>query len=156
MKWKESEKNKYPNIILSDCVVDDIRINDGDIIMEFMKSGIIIKESSNSKYYRTHEAQIVLEKSDIENVSIKCVYKKKRIIGTTVDIVKDMERDTFFENISKGKWRFEIVEEFYSCVGGMYIGEVHKKNQSFWCCVKFYFKNIIYFWNEIDYRYDIN
>lgn len=156
MEWKMSAKNEYPNIILSDCIVDGIQIDNQNIIMKFSESGIVIKESSNSKYYRTRAAQIILENCDMDEVLIKFVYKKKGIIKTKADILKDMKLDTFFQNISTAKWHFEIVEEFYSDLGGIYIGKVRKQKVSFWCYIKIYFENIIYFWDEVDYRYDIN
>lgn len=154
MKWKMNLENVYPNIILSDCIIDDIYIDGENVIMNFFDSGFIIKDYNSSKYYRTYSSQIILEKCDISNSSIKFVCKKRKKLK--VNIVKEMEFNTFFKNISTSKWRFEVVEEFYSDVGGMYIGKVRSQKESFWCYIKIYFKNIIYFWNEVDYQHSID
>lgn len=154
MEWKMNVKNVYPNIVLSDCIVDGIHIDGENVIINFFNSGFIIKENNSSKYYRTYNSQIIFEKCDIRNCSIKFVYKNKKI--SKENIVKDMELNTFFKNISTEKWHFEVVEEFYSVVGGMYIGKVRNQKKSFWCYIKIYFENIIYLWNEVDYRYSVD
>ncbi len=156
MRWKEMAVNDYPNIILSDSIVNNIQFDNGNIILNFIESGIIIKSSNDSKYYRTKAAQIILEKCDINNISIKYIHKKRWKMNMETDIVKEINWDIFMKNIQKKKWQYEIVEEFYSDIGGIFIGKVWKQKKSFWCILKIYFCNITYFWNEVDFSNCVN
>lgn len=48
MQWKKTAVNKYPDILLSDCIVDDIQLVNRDLFIGFTKSGLVIKEDSDS------------------------------------------------------------------------------------------------------------
>lgn len=63
-----------------------------------------------------------------------------------------VEAKDFLVNINTGKWRLEIVEEFYSSGGGLYIVRIRGNENSFWCYLKLQFRNLVYLWNDI--RYD--
>lgn len=152
MVWKEKGVNKYPDIILSDCLITGIQVNGSDVIAKFSEYGFAKRDGIQNKYYRTDAAEIVIKQCDIANVSIKEVRTQHLSEELYFDSMYDVEPEIFLENINTGKWRFEIVEEFYSAGGGLYIGQIGKEEDSFWCHVKLQFKNLVYFWNEV--RYD--
>lgn len=151
LNWKEQRKNAYPNIILSDCIIDEIQVSNQDIVIKFLRHGFVIKDDASSKYYRTKSAQIVIKECDIDNILIQYVYNKKKLGGKVIQVIKDMKLHTFFNNISEQKWRYEIVEEYYSEVGCLFIGKIRVAKNSMWCYIKIFYKDIIYFWNEVDY-----
>lgn len=88
---------------------------------------------------------------DIDNVSIQMICNKKRLGGKVVRVMQDVELDKFLENISIGKWKFEFVEEYYSQLGGLFVGMIKESKQSMWCYIKMQFASMTYFWDEIDY-----
>lgn len=98
----------------------------------------------------------MLENSDVDNITINFVRRRNNFLARETAIVQNVELFTFIKNISSFRWRFEIVEEFYSDLGGIFIGRVRKKKESVWCYIKIYFQNIIYFWNEVDYSNRFN
>lgn len=124
MKWKEQRENAYPNIILSDCPVDEIQMNEKDIIIKFLKHGFVIRDDGDSRYYRTRSAQIIVKECDIDNISIQLVYRKRGVSRQEIHIVKDIDLQIFLNNILTKRWSYEIVEEYYSALGGMFIGRI--------------------------------
>ncbi|MCM1220981.1 MAG: hypothetical protein NC548_41495 [Lachnospiraceae bacterium] len=155
MDWKKQRENAYPSIILSDCFVDEIRVNDKDIEVDFLRFGFIIKETEDSEYYHTKPAQIVMKDCDIDDISIQFVYRKKTVTGNISHIIKDIEPCVFLKDLSRKKWSYEIVEEYYSALGGLFIGKIHEAKNSMWCYIKIQFKNIIYYWNEVNYDFPV-
>ncbi|MBD5517226.1 MAG: hypothetical protein HDR07_01580 [Lachnospiraceae bacterium] len=119
MNWKEQRENAYPNIILSDCLVDEIQVNDKDIILKFLKHGFVIKDVEDSHYYRTKSAQIIVKECDIDNISIQLVNRKRGVDKEGIRIITDIELHTFLNNILKKRWSYEIIEEYYSALGGL-------------------------------------
>lgn len=152
MKWKEREENKYPEIILSDCQIVNVEMKGGDIVVDFSKYGFVKKDCDSNKYYRTNAAQIVIEQCDMDNLAIKEIRTQQLSEEMFFDSIYDVEPKDFCENINTGKWKFEVVEEFYSTKRALYIGQIRGNEKNFWCCVKLQFKNLVYLWNDI--RYD--
>lgn len=148
MNWKNQRENAYPSIILSDCFVDEIQINNNEVILKFLTCGFIIKE--NSKYYHTKSAQIIFEQCDIENISIQVVHNKKGLFGNK-HVLQDVDTTAFIENILNGKWKYEIVEEYYSALGGLFVGQITEAKEKMRSCVKIQFKSMVYLWDEVDY-----
>lgn len=154
--WKESGTNKYPDIILHDCLVTNIEKSGDDIAVDFGKF------DSSGKYgfwiiasempYRTGLSRIVIKECDMDYMSIKEIRTQQLSQELFFQTVCDIEPKIFMKNINKRKWTFEVVEEFYSAGRALYIGRIHnkkKKHKSFWCCVKLQFKELLYLWNEI-------
>lgn len=155
MMWKESGVNKYPEIVLSDCSITNIEKKGDDIVVDFGENGFAIKDIQKSAYYRTTPSQVVIKGCDIDNIEIKEIRTQQLSEELFFESAYDVESEYFIKKINKGKWKFEVVYEFYSCVGALYIGHVNskkKKQKSFWCCVMLQFKELLYLWNEI--RYD--
>lgn len=147
MNWKNQRENAYPSIILSDCFVDEIQITNKELILKFLTCGFIIQE--NSRYYHTKSAQIIFEQCDIENISIQVVYNKKGLFRHK-RIIRDMDTAVFVENIVSEKWKFEIVEEYYSALGGLLVGQIRTAKATMWCCFRMQFENMRYLWDEVD------
>ena len=152
--WKNQRKNAYPNIILSDSVIDDLQINNGNIILNLRRLGFAL--NCDGKFYCAKSSQVVIEDCDIYNISVQFIYRKKKISGKTINVIKDIAVKEFINNISNQKWKYEIVEEYYSETGGLFIGRIREKKHSMWCYVKAQFENMVYYWNEIDYNYTVN
>lgn len=157
--WKESGTNKYPEVTLHDCMITNIEKSGDDIAVDFDKFdsygkyGFWLKDIETGRYYRTGFSQIVIKECDIDDITIKEIRTQRLSEKLYFDTVYDIEFNHFMKKINKGAWTFEIVYEFYSGIGALYIGQIHnKKHESFWCCIKLNFKELCYFWNEI--RYD--
>lgn len=69
-----------------------------------------------------------------------------------IHIVKDIDLQVFLNHILTKKWSYEIVEEYYSALGGLYIGQIKELKKAMWCYIKMQFKNIVYLWDEVDYE----
>ena len=152
--WKESGINKYPEIILSDCIITNIERKGDDIVVDFGDDGFVIKDTEKDKYYRTTPSQVVIKECDIDNIDIKEIRTQQLSEELFFKTAYDVEPELFIKNINKGKWKFEVVDEFYSCVGALYVVHVQpkkKKQKSFDYCVILQFKELLYLWNEIQY-----
>lgn len=44
----------------------------------------------------------------------------------------------------------EIVEEYYSALGGLLVGQTRAAKATMWCCFKMQFENMRYLWDEED------
>lgn len=148
MNWKYQRDNAYPSIIFSDCFVDEIQIKNKEVILKFLTCGFIIKE--NSKYYHTKSAQVIFKQCDIENISIQVVHNKKGLFGNK-RVIQNVDTVVFIENIVNGKWKYEIVEEYYSALGGLFVGRIRMEKAAMWCCVEMQFESMRYLWDEVDY-----
>lgn len=148
MNWKNQRENAYPSIILSDCIVDEIQINNKKVILKFLTCGFVIKV--NSQYYHTKSAQVIFEQCDIDNISIQVVHNKKGLFGNK-RVLQDVDTAAFIENILNGKWKYEIVEEYYSALGGLFVGQITEAKEKMRSCVKIQFKSMVYLWDEVDY-----
>ena len=152
MNWREQRENAYPNILLSDCSVDEIQVTEKDIIIKFLKHGFVIRDDGDSRYYRTKSAQIIVKECDINNISIQLVYRKRGVSRKEIHIVKDIDLPIFLNNILTKRWSYEIVEEYYSALGGLFIGQIKESKKAMWCYIKMQFKDIVYLWDEVNYE----
>lgn len=148
MNWKNQRENAYPSIILSDCFVDEIQITNKELILKFLTCGFIIQE--NSRYYHTKSAQVIFEQCDIENISIQVVHNKKGLFGNK-RVIQNVDTVVFIENIVNGKWKYEIVEEYYLALGGLLVGRIRTAISAMCCCVEMQFESMRYLWDEVDY-----
>ena len=129
MLWKKTEVNKYPDIILSDCKVTNIQVERDDITVGFLGDGFFKKDNKSNNFYRTNGAQIVIKGCDIDNISIKEVRTQRLSKDIYFETMYDLEVKDFFENINTGKWRLEIVEEFYAIGSGLYVGRIREDDE---------------------------
>ena len=159
--WKESGINSYSEVSLHDCMITNIEKSGDDIAVDFGKYdsygtyGFWIKDIAAGTCYRTGVSRIVIKECDMDYISIKEIRTQQLSEELFFDSVCDIEPEYFMKRINKRKWTFEVVEEFYSTGRALYIGRIHykkRKKESFWCCVKLQFKELLYLWNEI--RYD--
>lgn len=153
MQWKENKENQYPNIALSDCVVKGIRIKEDKIKVIFSEYGFFIKESKDNAYYRTFPAEILIKGCTLDYTTIKLLRMEQLADGRYIEIAEDVEAMDFIEYVNTEKWSLELVQEFYSCTGGLYVGRIGEGEKFFWCYIKLYFEKIVYFWNEINYDF---
>lgn len=112
--------NRYPDIILSDCVITSIQTKEQEVIVNFSEYGFFKKDIQQNKYYRTDAAQIVIEECDIANIAIREVRTHQLSEELYFDSMYDVAPENFQKNVNMEKWSFEIVEEFYS-TGEAYI-----------------------------------
>ena len=147
--------NLYPAIILSDCPIAEIQRKDNNLVLTFSNYGFIKKETDN-KYYRTEGAQIIVEGYDSEEL----IAKEKRTHQLSEELYFDSMFDVAFEilleNVNSGKWKLEIVEEFYAVGEAIYICQVREEEGAFWLYIKIRYKNLIYSWNKVRYDWPVN
>lgn len=154
INWENRWENAYPNIILSDSVIDDLKIDKRNIVLDLKGTGFAI--NCNGKFYRSKSAQVIFESCDSENVIIKRIHRNRKINGAIINLIDEIEINVFLTNISNRKWKFEVVEEYYSAMGGLFIGKIREEKCSEWCLVKMQFKSMVYYWDKIDYSYTVN
>ena len=155
MAWKEKGYNLYPDIILSDCVISEIQAKDNELVFTFSNYGFIKKEMDNN-YYRTDGAEIIVEDYSREELFIK----EKRIHQLSeelyFDSMFDVTLESLLRNVNLGKWKLEIVEEFYATGEGIYICQVREEESRFWVYIKMRYRNLIYLWNEVKHDWPVN
>lgn len=153
MIWKGKQDKVYPDIILSDCLIVGITVKGEKILIDFSELGFAVKDEKSGSYYHTNGAQIVMEECELDDLSITEIRTQQLSDELYFDSVYNLENKDFLNNINSGKWEFEIVEEYYSVNGGLYLGKVWEKEESFWCCVKIRFKELKYLWNDLNYEF---
>ena len=72
--------DKHKNILLSDCVIKEIKYEKNDICLTFNEYGVWIRQ--DEKYERKENVQICYCDCDIDNMNIHIVEKKKKIFKT--------------------------------------------------------------------------
>jgi hypothetical protein len=152
MKWKESGLNQYSDIVLSDCHITNIEVINGEVVLSFSEWGFFKKDTKSGEYYRTEGAQIAIQGCDFDSISIQEIRAQRISEEVHFKSMYDVDEKKFLNNINTGRWRLEIVEEFNSIGRGFYTARIHQEEESFWCYIKLYFKDLVYSWGDI--RYD--
>lgn len=149
MKWRNSELNKYPDIILHDCFVDEIQPINDNLVLTFSKYGFfkIIKEKNN--YFRTKGGEIVVQGCLVEECSTSIVKTYQQTEQGFADLVFDIEVSDFIQKVNTKEWKLEIVEEFYASNACLFKGMIHSKQENMWCYIKLFYKSLEYQWNEV-------
>ena len=154
MTGKKQGYNMYPDIILSDCSILKIQLTEDELAFRFSKYGFCVKDTDHN-YYRADGAAIVLEGFDREDF----VAQEKRTHPLSGDLffdsMLDITLDQFLENVNAGKWKVEIVEEFYATGRGLYICQVTGKER-FWLYLKMRYEKIRYMWNQVRREWPVN
>lgn len=155
MTWREKGYNLYPDIILSDCTISEIQRKHNKLIFTFSNYGFMKKELDNN-YYRTEGAEIIIEDYNSEELFIK----EKRIHQLSeemyFDSMVDVTLENLIKNVNSGKWKLEIVEEFYATREGIYICQVREENGRFWLYIKMGYSNLLYLWNNVRHDWPVN
>lgn len=149
--WKNMASNKYPDIILHDCFIIGINMDNDNIVLNFSEYGFFVFDKEKGNSFRTNGAQIVIEGCVVEDISIEEERMQKLGEDVFYKTLYEIKTSDFFENINSKKWSFEIVEEFYASGAGFFTGRIGTKDDRFWCHIKIYFKNLVYHWNDICY-----
>lgn len=122
--------NNYPIVSISDCVLEHIEVEKDRILLRFDNNGIWIKYSENNEMSRVNKAIISLCGYDIGTVDI-FELKKIKVLGKFYKIKKNIDFNVFVDKVNSSEWRLEFVHEYYSAVGGLFIGRLLKdKNLS--------------------------
>lgn len=148
--WNHVKTNAFPEIILSDCCVKKICLGDDTISFDLSDEGFLIER--NQIYYHTGAAQVTFDGFNVEESIVKIIMNYKMLRRKNIEIIHEIELENLMININSGKWKFTIVEEFYSPLGGFLIGRLYYKQKKMWCYLNLRFHNIRYFWNEINYN----
>lgn len=149
---KERRVNAYPEVILSDCRIAHIQVENSDIQVCFADGGFVVHDANSKKSFRTNEGVMLIEGCEIDDISIKEVRTQRLTEGEYFETMYEIDSREFLKKVNAKEWRFEFTEEFYSIGCGLYIGRVSSEDGRFWCHIKLYFKNLIYMWDKI--RYD--
>ena len=147
--WKETRKNQYPNVLLSDCSVIKIQVERKKIIANFSVYGFATKNAKDGKSYRTDGGQLVFDGCDIDALEVKEIRTQRLSEELYFETMQDIDLNHFLDRINNGIWVLEIVEEFYAVGKGYYVGQIRSDKDSFWCNIKIPFKDITYCWNSI-------
>lgn len=140
--------NLYPNVILSDSVIQQIVVNNCDLEISFSEYGFVKKEPDDN-YYRVEDSKLIVRGCSFDDISIKELRTLKVSDEFFFESAYDLDKKVFLEQINSGSWNFEVVEEFYATGKGLFIGQIHSDSEVFWCCVKVRYKDLMYQWGNI-------
>ena len=145
----------YPDIILHDCIIKGIRIENQNIIFEFDEFGFWIsknhKDNPFDEILRTGLSELKLINVDFDFFSVYTDSKLPLVKGTLTRIKKNITLDEFIFKLNKGEWKFEFVDEYYAYKSAMFCGYIkqNKKNYSTYAQIEARYDSSEYFWNEI-------
>ena len=149
MFWNEKKFNQFDDISLSDCHITKIQKIENDVVIKFSEDGFFARDNKSNKFYRTDGAQIIIERCDIDNISIKEIRGHKLSDDIYFETMYDIQIAKFIKNINEGIWNLEIVEEYPLKGKGYYITWISEDDNYFWCHIKLQYENLIYMWNKI-------
>ena len=138
-QMNKSIVDKHKNILLSDCVIKEIKYEKNDICLTFNEYGVWIRQ--DEKYKRKENVQIRYCDCDIDNMNIHITEKKKNIF-TTVFLERTIDFKTFSNKINNGLWKCEIIQEYYCEIGSFFKAIVREENRRKRCTIEFEYKAI--------------
>ena len=123
----------YPAISISDSVIEDIQITDKTIAFGFDKWGYWVRNHESENYHRVSNAQLLLFECDLDSIDVFLVEMtgvlfKRKYVERVIDF------NTFMDNINNKKWKFEVIQEYKSDVGGMFFGCVREMGRRYCRC----------------------
>lgn len=54
--WRNTESNKYPDIILHDCFITGIKMDNDNIVLNFSEYGFFVFDKEKRNSFRTNGA----------------------------------------------------------------------------------------------------
>ena len=151
--WKFSSENDYPNIILHDCKIIKVDIENNDLVFQFDNRGFWANSSnphnSFGKILRTDESEVRFINCDVEGLYL---FKKFRLLRKPLLISrKELSLKEFASKINNGDWKFEFIVETYAWQEAIFIGSIHSKIKPYRyeCQLHLSFETMIYSWNNI-------
>ena len=148
-------ENSYPNIILHDCTVEKVRLENRDVIFEFDNSGFWISKNHPQNPFgetlRTGKAELRLTNIDPDFLSLHIYYERRlawKKLFTTRD---EISLDDFAAKINSGEWTFEFVDEYYGCRRAMFGGYIHRNSKPYHIQmqIEVLYEQSRYSWNKI-------
>jgi hypothetical protein len=153
--FENSCKNAYPNIILHDCIIEKVMIENEIITFEFDDSGFWIgadnPQNPYQKILRTDKAEVKFTDCDLDFSSVR-VFKQKRFIRKTIfTTANNISLYDFASLINSGKYRFEFVDEYYASRSAMFGGYLRTERKPYHveCQLEMRYTDMIYSWNRI-------
>ena len=153
--WEFSSKNSYPNIILHDCIMEKIRIENHDIVFEFDDSGFWVGKDHPQNQFgeilRTDKSEVRLTNIQFVFSSIH-IHNELRFANKLLLTKRDeISFDDFATKLTSGKWMFEFVDEYYGYNSAMFSGYIGKKKKPYFthAQIEIYYEESLYYWNKI-------
>ena len=148
-------ENSYPNIILHDCTVEKVRLENRDVIFEFDNSGFWISKNHPQNPFgetlRTGKAELRLTNIDPDFLSLH-IYYERRLAGKKLFTTRDeISLDDFAAKINSGEWTFEFVDEYYGYRRAMFGGYIHRNRKPYHIEMQIavLYEHSRYSWNKI-------
>ena len=114
---------KFPTISVSDSVIDNIQIVNSTITFRFNNNGFCVRNAKDKSYRRVSNAQFVLFNCAVENIDI-FILEETHIFIRKKYVKKHLDFNSFTQNVNNKNWRFEVIQEYKSDVGGLFIGHI--------------------------------
>ena len=130
---------EYPAISISDCITSKIIVDENTVTFRFDDIGVWVKNNEFDSFHRTKKAILSLYKCDIENIDL-FILKEKRIFGKACRIREYLEFDEFVSGINAEEFHFEIVQEYKSNMGSLFVGRVRNKKAKADCYLQIEYK----------------
>ncbi len=153
--WNYSTSNSYPNIILHDCIVEKIRIEETNLIFTFNDNGFWINKDNVHNPFgqilRTGRSELKVVNIDMDYTDIN-IFEKVRLFNKPIlTKLKNISLNDFISKVNCGEWRFEFVNEYYAFHSAMFCGYLHssKSSYSIYTQIEIMYDEIIYYWNKI-------
>lgn len=111
------QKQNYPLVSISDCVLDRIIVTDKSVTISFNDFGVWLKKQQTESYQRVKSATMHLYEVKPDTIELYEI-QQRNILVKRYAIKKNIQIDKLVDKINASEWLIEIVHEYYSSFGG--------------------------------------
>lgn len=140
-------RNEYPTISISDSIVSEIMIDSNTVVFKFDNPGLWIKNNDEDCFHRTRKSVLTLYDCDIDNINI-FLLTEKYISGEKQRIKEYLEFEEIVDYINKKTMSYEIVQEYKSDIGSMFVGRIRDKKLKADCYLQIDYKKLGFTYDE--------
>ena len=153
--YKYTDTNSFPNISLSDCRIEKVRLENRDVIFELDDDGFWLTDAHpqnpHKQLLRTDKSELRLVNADPDFTSISyhedICFAGKKLFTKRVEV----SMGDFMSNINSGRWNLYVVDEHYGYRRVIMCCQLFTNKRPYAADVQIqaFFKESRYSWNKI-------
>ena len=148
MKYRKT--NAFPDVILHDCVVDEITAVKETISVKFSTSGVYVWVEAQNNYYRTGPAMIKILGCDTDNISIQEIRTNQISQEIFYRSMYEVKPSEFIRWANSGKIKVTVLEEYYAVHSAYLILRIQERNKKgYFAHIKMQYDSLQYFWDAV-------
>lgn len=152
--WKHRiSDDRHELVSLHDCTPDRIRLNKDTLIFSF-SDGFWLSEkapqNSGGTWVHTNAAEVRFYGFDPEAMQIR-IFRHRWLLGWRIrPTLKELSLGQLRKMMARGRWEFEIIDEYWNDCKSMLCGSMHGKRGGIRTFqISFEYTDAEFCWNEL-------